>query len=152
MLTFLDGSPFATGAIHYFYRPAHEWEPTSRIIVPVEIEGVAVMAVVDTGAPYVVCPPQIAAQAGLQPTQDQMTVSLGWHGDHTGFLFRRYLRFRADEGDDTIIEATIFVPDGQSAAAWDAGRRPFILGMGGCLERMRFALDPGQDIFYFAEI
>lgn len=150
MLTFLTGEPFTTGAIAYLYRPAHEWEQTSRILVPVEIEGVPVMAVVDTGAPYVVCPPQVAALAGLQPDEEQPVSLLAWHGDHTGFLFRRSIRFRAEAGEDAIVEATIFVPDAQSASAWDTGRRPFILGMGGCLERLRFAVDPGSDTFYFA--
>lgn len=152
MLTFLSGEPFASGKITYSYGPAHKWEQTSRILVPVEIEGVPVIAVVDTGAPYVVCPPQVAAQAGLQPEEDDPTVALGWHGDHTGYLFRRPIRLRAEAGEDAIVEATIFVPDASSAPAWEAGRRPFILGMVGCLERMRFAVDPGSDTFYFAAL
>ena len=152
MLTFLTGEPFASGIITYSYGPAHEWEQTSRILVPVEIGGVSVIAVVDTGAPYVVCPPQVATQAGLQSAQDDPVVALGWHGDHTGYLFRRPIRLRAEAGEDAIVEATIFVPDASSAPAWEAGRRPFILGMGGCLERMRFAVDPGSDTFYFAAL
>jgi hypothetical protein len=43
-LIFPNGQPFATGAIKYSYQPASVGETTNRIIVSVEIEGIATNA------------------------------------------------------------------------------------------------------------
>jgi hypothetical protein len=49
-------------------------------------------------------------------------------------------------GDDTLIriDATWFISE-----EWPG---PAVIGWKGCLERMRFGVDPGQDMFYFAEL
>jgi hypothetical protein len=52
--------------------------------------------------------------------------------------------FEADEGSPLAVEATWFVADG-----WPG---PIVIGWKGCLERMRFALDPSADAFYFANL
>ena len=59
------GDAFATGAIRYDYRPVTEAETTNRIVLLVEIEGILTEAVVDTGAPYVICAPRVAFLAGF---------------------------------------------------------------------------------------
>ncbi|XWK86368.1 MAG: hypothetical protein U7127_19375 [Phormidium sp.] len=59
VLFFSNGDTFARGAARYNYRPATEGEATNRIILQVDIAGILIEAVVDTGAPYVVLAPQI---------------------------------------------------------------------------------------------
>jgi hypothetical protein len=42
------------------------------------------------------------------------------------------------------VDATWFI-----ASDWPG---PMVIGWRGCLERMRFALDPGHDTFFFDEL
>ena len=72
-----------------------------------QIGGYTVDAVVDTGAPYVVCEPG-------------------------------------------LVDATVFVPDLKPDQAW--GDLPSFIGLSGCLERMRFAVDPATEMFYFGPL
>jgi hypothetical protein len=58
LLSFPDAQSFATGAVRYFYRPIAGYDQSPRIIAPVEIERITTYAVVDTGAPYVICAPE----------------------------------------------------------------------------------------------
>ena len=60
LLFFKNGDDFATGAARYRYRPATEADKTNRIILRVEVVGTRIDAVVDTGAPYAILPPQTA--------------------------------------------------------------------------------------------
>lgn len=51
---------------------------------------------------------------------------------------------RADEGESLRVEATIFLsPD------WIG---PNFIGYGGLLQRIRFAVDPESNLFYFGPI
>jgi len=43
----------------------------------------------------------------------------------------------------------VFVLNPEEAEQWNHERLPSYLGMMGCLDRMRFALDPEHDLFYF---
>ena len=52
----------------------------------------------------------------------------------------------ADEGSDLEIETTAFVPVLDESEIWEL---PMFLGMQGCLERVRFAIDPTKERFYF---
>jgi hypothetical protein len=65
-------------------------------------------------------------------------------GTISGSIERISLRFPAIEGASLEIDATCFIsPD------WPG---PTVLGWRGGLERMRFALDPNDNWFYFAEL
>jgi hypothetical protein len=58
-----------------------------------------------------------------------------------GALYRETIRISADEGQPLDVEATIFVsPD------W---RGPNFIGYQGLLQRIRFAVDPETNLFYF---
>lgn len=150
MVAFLSldsGEPFATGVAEYTYRPATEREDLPRVILPIEIEGIATLAVLDTAAPYVVCVPEIAQQLSLSPEDSTGDMKLQVRGDTvSGHLYRLRLRFVASQGQSLDVEATAFVPD----ADW--GPWPCFIGLSGCLERMRFALDPVHDRFFFGPI
>ena len=55
------------------------------------------------------------------------------------------LTFMADEGEDVTVEATVFIPK-IDPALWFL---PSFIGWTGCLERLRFAIDPLDETFYF---
>ncbi|MBW4493144.1 MAG: hypothetical protein KME26_08670 [Oscillatoria princeps RMCB-10] len=65
-----------------------------------------------------------------------------------GFVVRLNIRLVAREGEDLNVDATVFVPD--SEALW--GDFPSFIGLTGFLERIRFALDPNTDTFYFGSL
>ena len=62
----------------------------------------------------------------------------------TGRLERLTVTFTASEGNNLAIEATCFITED-----WHG---PPVIGWKGCLERLRFAIDPGTDTFYFADL
>ena len=148
-LTLPNGERFATGSVTYQYRPATTHETTPRIILAVEIDGIVTEAVVDTGGVYLFCNPHIARRLSLAPTEAMSGIqSILLRGVVVqGRLYRLTLTLLADEGEDVLIQATAFVPEPEEAEHW--GDLPCILGLYGCLERMRFAVDPYTERFYF---
>ena len=58
------------------------------------------------------------------------------------------LRLLADEGDSLTVDATAFIPDVEEY--W--GDLPTFIGLTGFLERLRFAVDPSTDTFYFGSL
>jgi len=148
LLSFADGEPFAIGATRFTYSPTEDRDLSLRIIIQVAFDGVPVPAVVDTGAPYVVCTPIVAHMLGLHRADaleaKRLLIRGIWWDGH---LFRMPVRFLAVLGDYLDIAATAFVPVASTIDQW--GSLPAFIGMGGCLERMRFAVDPANDLFYF---
>jgi hypothetical protein len=65
-------------------------------------------------------------------------------GTIRGEWIRVPLILLASEGDELPVEATWFV-----SADWPG---PLVIGWKGCLERLRFALDPGHESFYFGDL
>ncbi|WP_242060416.1 pepsin/retropepsin-like aspartic protease family protein [Aerosakkonema funiforme] len=144
-----DGDTFASGAIPYFYRPATEGETTNRIILRAEIEGYATEAIVDTGAPYVVVAPRVARLVGFTQASALDRGRLLIRGMRLdGSIARMSITFRAQEGESLTQEATVFVPDVEEY--W--GNFPSFIGLAGFLERIRFAIDPLTDTFYFGPL
>jgi hypothetical protein len=104
----------------------------------------AYRALLDTACPWCLLPPSVAAALGF----DLETV-----GDirlHTRFgllvgdIVRLPVTFVVDEGEALDVESTCFLsPD------WPG---PVVIGWKGCLQRMRFAFDPGENDFYVAEL
>jgi hypothetical protein len=58
------------------------------------------------------------------------------------------LRLAADEGDSIDVEITAFVPVSEE---WPANLPSFV-GLTGCMDRMRIAIDPGTELFYFGAL
>ena len=146
---FPNGQVFTTSATSYAYRPATSHETTPRVILDIAIEGIPTEAMVDTGGIYLLCHPQLAVQLRLDVT-DAMSevVSILFRGVLVqGRLYRLNVTLLADEGDDVPFQATAFVPERYEAEQW--GELPSILGFYGCLERIRIAIDPVTDTFYF---
>jgi|SRR3990172_6510638 len=136
-------SDFAIGASTFAdTAPGTQYE--ARIFVPVRLGGLDVdlTAMVDTAAPWCVLEGALAAvfadrDAILVPRQ----VLSSRLGDYTGDLCRASITLLADEGDSLTVEATVFVcPD------WSG---PNVIGYNALLERIRFAVDPSLNTFYF---
>ncbi len=116
-------------------------ESTPRIVITVLVDDVEVSGIVDTGATQFVLGWEagrhlVTSGAEVEP----QTRALGG-GVHQGFVFPVIVTFPADEG----VEATL------EALAWTAESfgGPNLIGYGGLLEKVRFAVDPAENRFYF---
>ena len=150
ILSFPDGRPFATSwQTDVYYEPTSE-EDKSRLILRVAIEDIVTEAMVDTGGLYLFCTPRVARQLDLDESASLGAQTLIFRGDRVqGALHRLTLTIFAEEGEDVVIETTAFVPD---AHYENVPELPSILGLQGCLDRLRFAFDPLTDIFYFGPV
>jgi hypothetical protein len=102
-----------------------------------------VWALLDTGAEWCVLRPDLAEDLGYDFTPDPVVTPLEIRfGKLSGRLERIPMVFQAEAGEDLEVPATWFISED-----WPG---PVVIGWKGCLERMRFALDPGEDAFYFA--
>lgn len=150
-LYFADSEPFAIGATLYQYRPATASETSPRIVLTVTIGGYDTSAFVDTGGVYFLCAPPLAHRLGLDPTDSLGPASIIWRREAlNGQLYRLPITLQAAEGESITIDATAFVPELTSHQEWN-DELPCVLGLQFCLERMRFAVDPERERFYFGE-
>jgi hypothetical protein len=122
---------------------ASDREP--RILIRLDLEDSPLVAVVDTAAPWCVFRPEVNDRLEPSLTRIPGKVVLGTRlGRFQGTLHRGPLRVLAEEGRSLDVEATVFVtPD------WPG---PNFLGYQGFLQRIRFAVDPASNLFYFGEI
>jgi hypothetical protein len=101
------------------------------------------VALLDTASQWCVLPPDVALDLGYDLDAEGTVRFHSRFGLLSGELLRIPVRFLTDEGKPADIEATWFLsPD------WPG---PLVIGWKGCLERMRFACDPRENDFYFAE-
>jgi hypothetical protein len=99
----------------------------------------------DTASQWCLLPPRIALDLGCDLEPDPSIPPLHTRfGLIYGHLERLSLRFLAEAGEDLVIEATWFL-----SQDWPG---PMVIGWKGGLERIRFALDPSEDAFYFAPL
>lgn len=104
--------------------------------------------VVDTGGTWIVVDPDVAAVAGIEPADDDREAELVVRGSvWRGRLVRASATFLAEHGDNLVIEGSFFVPQRDPGDEW---RAPSFLGWSGCLEHLRFAVDPQRRTFSFA--
>ncbi len=141
----LDGETFAGGRSRFLDSDGGT-EPTPKIFVKVLPGHAAVplLAQLDTGAAWSVLDGEIAEALGFLE-QAGPTVSLSTRsGTIRGKLIRAPLTLVADEGESFEVETTLFV-----SRDWTHGN---FLGYSGLLERIRFAVDPSANDFYFGAI
>ena len=147
MLFHAGGVPFSTGKTNYDYKPISPHGEDNRIILRVEIEQVVTSAVIDTAASYAIVEPNVAQIIQPNPAASIGGATVMIRGiKFKGHLYRLNLTIPAVEGEGMLREVTAFVPD-PGEEGW--GDLPSFLGMPGCLEFMRFAVDPDTDSFYF---
>ena len=97
---------------------------------------------------HVICPQKVARQAGFEDVEPLEKMTMLIRGMRLeGGLIRLGITLEADEGENLTVEATAFVPDVEEY--W--GDFPAFLGLTGFLERIRFAVDPNTDTFYFGQ-
>ncbi len=151
-LQFSDGEPFVVGATPYHYSPVTERETHPRLILEIDIEGVMTEAVVDTGGVYLLCTPHVAKRLDLAEENSVSAVQeLLFRGTVVrGRLHRLNLTLLAEVGESLTVEVTAFVPEPDEEEIW--GDILCILGLFGCLERIRFAVDPSTETFYLGSI
>ena len=143
----MTGDDFLSGSCEYsdFY-PGRK-EPLARIYVPFRLHGVAIrlMALLDTGGHFCIFGPEIVEMVGdVLSGSDEEASLLTSQGRLIGGLYRHGIELLAEEGEDLELEATVFVsPD------W---RGPSVLGYTGVLDRVRFAVDPRTNRFYFGSL
>jgi hypothetical protein len=150
LLHFSSGNSFASGVLKYDYRPATPQDTTNRIIIPIEIEnGAQIEAVLDTGAPYAILDRYMAILAGYDPKLVlEKDFEMNIRGcKMLGTISRLNFVLRADVGKDMCVQTSVFVPD--NTAFWNYYNFPLFVGQIGFLERIRFAIDPTEDKFYF---
>ena len=58
--------------------------------------------------------------------------------------------FLAEQGDSIPVDATVFIPELKPGQEWN--NFPSLIGLNSCLERLRFAVDPDKDCFYFGSL
>jgi len=146
-LVLRPGEPSFTGAARY--SDGHPWfrEDQSRIYVRFQPEGAELphVALLDTGAHYCILDREIATGIDRFLTEPlgQMELRTAY-GTIRGDLHTHRITLLAEAGDSLDIESTVFVsPD------W---RAPSFLGYVGALDRLRFAVDPQLNRFYFGSL
>jgi hypothetical protein len=137
-------TPFATGSLQYIENRREITGSEARILVPLSLELISktVLAVVDTAAPWCIFEPEVGSHLRqlVSPVEEQVVLSTRL-GTLKGSLYRVPLRLPAAEGDSLDVEATVFLsPD------WPG---PNFIGYQGLLQRIRFAVDPETNLFYF---
>lgn len=148
LLLFPDQSPFASGVAEYDYNPLPDSDTSARLILYVKVEGHATSAILDTGAPFLVCSPDLADDLGFDPQSALGPHRMSIRGITVrGRLHRVNLVLPASTGDNLPLEVTAFVPNAEERQMGHIF--PSFLGMYGCLERIRFAVDPFSNKFYF---
>ncbi len=142
---------FANGVVNYTDHFGNDHLKNTRIVVPVRFgQSVLASAVVDTGALWCILNPEDAEQILAQNKEWVGSDRLVVRGSlYDGGLFRVPVMLYADEGDTLTIDATVFVPVLKPGEEW---RHPNFLGLDGFLHRLRFAVDPVENAFYFGAI
>jgi len=143
------GEPFATGEAPWSLRYALAGDRLTRLFVDVEVEGRPTTAVVDTGGAYLILDPEFAARLNLGHAivhRDRLLIR-GMVCE--GAVHRVPLTLLAAAGESLDFEATAFVPDLEYGETWPL---PSYLGWQGCLERIRFAVDPADEVVYFGAV
>lgn len=102
-----------------------------------------IYGLLDTGSEWVVFSKELVDNFGieLEENPDLLKTIHTRFGSITGYLNRLPLTIIAENGNSLPMQATCLISD-----HWYG---PPVIGWRGCLERIRFALDPSLDIFYF---
>ncbi len=142
----LNGEPFASSVARYYDEdPSLGSEQTSvhvQIIIQGKIE-INALARLDPATPWVVLNSELTEYLGLG-LNGERTMLRTAVGLMEGTLERYPIVLAAQEGQSLEIDATIFV-----CSDWHRGN---FLGYAGLLERVRFAVDPASQLFYFGAI
>lgn len=138
-----EGRVFATGEARFADRHG---SPETKIYVRFRLGDQIdeLTAQLDTGATYSIIRSDLAESVGLSAEGlANMKISTRL-GDFRGRLVRCPVTLVADLGEELLFEATVWVSDDWTGSNF--------LGYSGLLERIRFAVDPGANRFYFGSV
>ncbi len=142
---------FAQGAMRYFDHYSNE--KTVRIVLNVYLADhpEPISAIADTGAPWCVLNPFMFKKvAHLAESMYTLDSPLNIRGlNYTGWLYQLPMRLEALIGESLDIVGTAFVPDLPPGEEW---LYPNFIGLDGFLNRIRFAVDPANNLFFFGEL
>ena len=140
----------AKGVVRYADSPEPRLKKQARICIPVipGVGGLLIMAVVDTAAPWCIFRPGIGSfipeNFELLSDRDESVKLSTRLGLIYGALYHGSITIPADHGESLSLEATVFLsPD------W---RGDNFLGYQGLLQKLRFAVDPRRNLFYFGDL
>ena len=117
----------------------------ARIVLPIIVEFlVPTWAIVDTGAPWCIFNPAELEPLQATPLEEaQLRVrGIRYHG----FLHRLNIVLEPRVGYRIGVDATAFIPQLRPGDDWP---HPNFRGLQGFLDRIRFAVDPAANNFYF---
>ena len=142
---------FATGACRYEDSPQDEPQ-SRRIVIPLRLADDAniTRAVVDTGAPWSVLNPDRAEKLQNYSMEYRDLRILIRGMNYRGDIWRIPVEMIAHEGQGFRFEASVFVPKFRSE--FDTWNLPEFVGLQGFLDRIRFAVDPEENLFYFGAL
>ena len=141
------GAEFACGESPCFLHPAVLGDQLTRLFVYCRIGDTETTAVVDTGGAYLVLDPTVANSTGVDLGDAIARERIHIRGFvQRGTIHRIPLTLLAAEGEPLTFEATAFVPELEHGETWPL---PSYLGWQGCLDRIRFAVDPAEEVVYF---
>lgn len=132
---------FASGRASYYDEDVSRPSETARVHVRIDLEGVSVFALLDTGSSWSIVNTELADELGLFDREGQDLDVSSRIGTFAGKLVRAKTTLMAEDGESVEIESTVFI-----SREWPAGN---FIGYAGLLERVRFAVDPGTNSFYF---
>ena len=143
MLT-LDDEEFASGVSTYLEEDPSLESSQRSIHVSIALQGdvlIEVLARLDPAAPWVVLNSELNRQIGLHADATRIVAMQTALGLKRGSLERFPVTLLAEQGDPLEIDATLFVCDD-----WEGSN---FLGYNGFVDRIRFAVDPKTEKFYF---
>ena len=146
MLQYNDGQTFASSRSKYLDKMGGFSE--NRIHIVVQFDSLPKdLVVVDTGAPWCVLSKEQAKELNPDYKNEAIeTRCLNVRGESTeGVLIRIPITICAEQGEDITIEGTVFIPEVERDI-------PNFIGLDGFLNRIRFAIDPQINDFYFGHI
>ncbi len=147
----IDTNSFASGAAHYADQYPGD-ERNARLVLAVTIANRAtVQAVVDTGTPWCILDPEIVERLEDAVLFTENLRDLMIRGErYDGRLGRVEITLQADCcGVSIAVEATVFVPTLRLGEVWC---HPNFIGLQGFLARIRYAVDPEENVFYFGPV
>ena len=147
----LDLGTFAQGATDYI--DYYEEETTDRIVINIYLADYpeSIPMIVDTGAPWCILSPSIFQDvANYAEPIHMLNTPLSIRGiRYNGWMYRLPMHFEAAIGEPQDVTATVFVPTLSPNEEW---HHPNFIGLDGFLNRIRFAVDPASNLFYFGEL
>lgn len=142
-MLFRGGALFCGGRSRFLDNITGGVEGTAKVYVKIvpEALGEVLVAQLDTGAAWSVLDAEVADALSLLNGNGFPTPLTARGGVFHGRLERIRIDLVADEGESFGLDATVWV-----SPQWRQGN---FLGYEGFLSRLRFAIDPSDNFFYF---